>query len=286
MTIAFLKELGDVNEAKKVVLKALIGGEAQTSYDEVKEALIGLGLPSYEVRLYLFIVSHVPMSSSAIAKELDFDRSKVYRVVDNLIQKGLISQTLANPKLCIITDPATAIDGLLREWEERVFNGKKNRMKVIDYIQSVSIHPILKEDDIVNQISVLTSRYSVYYHIVSQLIRCTSNVIIYTSAVDLMRMEYTKIPELLYKISKTNTCTIIIDKDLGNVSKKYKGCKIIKIRKTIEGRIIIIEDELVIMSSSFNRKVNYKEESDINLSIKEPQIVRNMQQFIRMVLGQ
>ena len=101
-----------------------------------------------------------------------------------------------------------------------------------------------------------------------------------------MRMEYTKIPELLYKISKTNTCTIIIDKDLGNVSKKYKGCKIIKIRKTIEGRIIIIEDELVIMSSSFNRKVNYKEESDINLSIKEPQIVRNMQQFIRMVLGQ
>jgi len=272
-------------EAKKVVLKALIGGEAQTSYDEVREALIGLGLTNYETKIYLYIASHTPMSSSSIAKELDFDRSKVYRVVDNLIQKGLISQTLTNPKLCIITDPATAIDGLIREWEDRVINGKKNRMKVIDYIEAISIQPSPKEEDATNQISVLTSRYSVYYHIVSQLTNCTSNVIIYTSAVDLMRMEYTKIPELLHKISKTNTCTIVIDKDIGNISKRYKGCKIIKIRKPIESRIIIIEDKLVIMSSTLDRKVNYKEHNDINLSIKEPQVVRNMQQFIKMVLG-
>ena len=113
MTIAFLKELGDVDksEAKKLVLKAFIGGEAQTSHDEVKEALVGLGLTNYETKVYLYIASHTPMSSSSISKELDFDRSKVYRVVDNLIQKGLITQTLANPKLCIITDTATAIDG-------------------------------------------------------------------------------------------------------------------------------------------------------------------------------
>lgn len=272
------------DEAKKLVLKALIGGEAQASHDEVKEALIGLGLTKYETKLYLYIASHTPMSSSSIAKELEFDRSKVYRVVDTLIQKGLISQTLANPKLCIITDPATAIDGLIREWEDRVVNGKKNRIKVIDYIETISIKPSPKEEDATNQISVLTSRYSVYYHIVSQLNNCTSNVIIYTNAVDLMRMEYTKIPELLHKISKTNTCTIVIDKDIGNISRRYKGCKIIKIRRPIESRIIIIEDELVIMSSSLDKIVNYKEHSDINLSIKEPQIVRNMQQFIKMVL--
>lgn len=274
-------------EAKKLVLKALIGsGEVQSSYDEVKEALIGLGLTNYETKLYLFIAGHTPMSSSSIAKELDFDRSKVYRVINDLIQKGLVSQTLTNPKLCIITDPSTAIDGLLHEWEDRISSGKKNRMKVIDYIQLISIRSIPKEDDAFNRISVLTSRYSVYYHIVSQLTNCDSNVIIYTSAVDLMRMEYTKIPELLYKISKTNTCTIVIDKDVVKISKRYKGCKIIKIRRPIESRIVILEDELVIMSSSFDKKVNYKEPNDINLSIKEPQIVRNMQQFVKMVLGQ
>ena len=78
-------------EAKKLLLKALVGGEAKISYDEVYEALEHLGLNNYESQVYLFVATHVPMSASQIARELDLDRSKVYREIDILIQKGLIT---------------------------------------------------------------------------------------------------------------------------------------------------------------------------------------------------
>lgn len=275
----------DNQEAKKLLLKALIGGKANTSYDEVYEALEHLGLNNYETQVYLFVATHVPMSASQIARELDLDRSKVYREIDVLIQKGLITQTLDNPRLCIITDCATAIDGLIREWEDRFINGKRNKDKIIDYIQNHN-KTDLKADKKRNHIAVLTSRNAVFYHICSALTNCQSNVIIYTSAVDLTRMNYTEIPELLRKISKTNTCTIVIDKDLNGISKKYKGCRVIKIRKQIEGRIIIIEDQSVVMSSRLvNDDRTHKDLSDVSLAINEPQIVRNMQQFVKMVLG-
>lgn len=257
----------------------------ETNYSEVKEALEHLGLSSYEAKLYLFIVTHVPMSASHIAKELDFDRSKVYREIETLMQKGLLSQTLDNPRLCILTDCSTAIDGMIREWEDRCINGKKNKLKIVDFVNSSSIKKT-SSDNHPTHITILTSRYAVYYHMVSQLGKCESDVIIYTSAVDLARMQYTQIPEELYKISKKgNKCTIVIDGDVNQINKKYKGCKIIKIRKPIDGRIVIIEDELVIMSSTFDKRSSYKDMNDISLAIKEPQIIRNMQYFIKLVLG-
>lgn len=259
--------------------------ELETSYDEVQEALEHLGLNNYESKVYLFVATHVPMSASQIARELDLDRSKVYREIDILIQKGLITQTMDNPRLCIITDCATAIDGLIREWEDRFINGKRNKDKIVDFIKNNNTNG-LKADKKRNHIVVLTSRNAAYYHICSVLTNCKSNVIVYTSAVDLTRMNYTEIPELLYKISKTNTCTIVIDKDLNGISKKYKGCKVIKIRKQIEGRIVIIEDYSVIMSSKLiNNERTHKDLTDVSLAINESQIVRNMQQFVKMVLG-
>lgn len=257
----------------------------ETTYEDVREALEQLGLDTYESKFYLFIATHEPTSASALSVELAVDRTKAYRTVASLVQKGLVSQTLDNPKLCIISDCATAIDGIIREWEEKFLNGKKNKDKIVEFIESV-LKIKNKSGKTPSNISVLNSRGAFNSHFINHMRRCDSNVFIYTNATDLMRMYYTDIPDSLKRLSKKGKeCIIITDKDSTKISKLYKGCKVIKIRKEIHGRIIVIEDQLVIMSSKLELGSHINSSNDINLAIQEPQIISNMQHFFKMVLN-
>ncbi len=55
-----------------------------------------LDLEEVEARIYLNLLRLGPVTASALAKELDVDRTKTYRTVDKLLNQSIVSTTISN----------------------------------------------------------------------------------------------------------------------------------------------------------------------------------------------
>jgi predicted transcriptional regulator len=60
-----------------------------------------LGLDDLEAKIYLNLLRVGPISASALAKEIDIERTKMYRTVEKLINQNIVSSTFSKPKLCM-----------------------------------------------------------------------------------------------------------------------------------------------------------------------------------------
>jgi len=76
---------------------------AGTQNDDWAELILQLSsildLETVEARIYLNLLRLGPVTASALAKELDVDRTKTYRTVDKLLNMSIVSTTISNPKL-------------------------------------------------------------------------------------------------------------------------------------------------------------------------------------------
>lgn len=255
--------------------------EQKVEFDQSKilESLENLGLDSFESKVYLFISSHQPMTASAISYELAIDRTKAYRVVESLSQKGLITQTLENPRRCIMVDPEESIGSLIDEWKEKYDVGSKNKSKIVDFIKKKTIEPGLQFDSL--HFTVLNNRNACYSSIKTKIKRSNLRILICTDYIDLTRMYYTQIPEFLdVAIKKGRQCTIITDSNHEDLDKKYKKCNFVVTKKKITGRIVVFENHSLIMSSKLNS------ENDISVSIREPQIIQNLMDYLLLITKQ
>jgi len=60
-----------------------------------------LDLEELDAQLYLNLLRMGPVTASALAKELNIDRTKAYRTIDKLLHLKIVSTTFSKPKLCI-----------------------------------------------------------------------------------------------------------------------------------------------------------------------------------------
>ena len=58
-----------------------------------------LDLDDLEAKVYLNLLRAGPITASALAKELDIDRARMYRTVDKLVSRNIISTTLSKSKI-------------------------------------------------------------------------------------------------------------------------------------------------------------------------------------------
>ncbi len=73
---------------------------------ELKETL---DLEELESKIYLSLLRTGPITASALAKDQNIDRARMYRTVDKLVDRNIISTTLSSPKLCIAVEPEKAL---------------------------------------------------------------------------------------------------------------------------------------------------------------------------------
>ena len=90
-----------------------------------------LDLDELEAKVYLNLLRVGPITASALAKELDIDRARMYRTVDKLVNRNIISTTLSSPKLCIAAEPQEALKIALRKKEDEVNRIKKEGEAII-----------------------------------------------------------------------------------------------------------------------------------------------------------
>lgn len=88
--------------------------------DTIKELLIGYGLHPDETAIYLYLLSNGKDTALTISRELDYARTRVYRLMDKLKQKGLVVERMDSRGLKFEAAPVSTLEQLLLEREQEL----------------------------------------------------------------------------------------------------------------------------------------------------------------------
>ena len=96
-----------------------------------------LGLDDLEAKIYLNLLRVGPISASALAKEIDIERTKMYRTIEKLINQNIVSSTFSKPKLCIATEPEEVLKMIMQRKEDDLKKLKMTKTEVIKKIKEI-----------------------------------------------------------------------------------------------------------------------------------------------------
>ena len=236
-----------------------------------------LDLDDLEAKVYLNLLRAGPITASALAKELDIDRARMYRTVDKLVSRSIISTTLSSPKLCIAVDPHDALKIALGKKEDEVNKIKKSGEAIIDKINN---------EITTNQISsvptfrVVQGRQNIYADI-AQLIENTTGIIyIATTLDDVSRMYHSTIPEKITICEKNGGKVRLLvdmnDPKLAPFVKRFNATETRVGKLPSKGRMIVQKDKKMIMSDSATSFQHSSSDSDFSLCTNSMEMVENI----------
>jgi len=236
-----------------------------------------LDLDDLEAKVYLNLLRTGPITASALAKELDIDRARMYRTVDKLVSRNIISTTLSSPKLCIATNPHDALKIALGKKEDEVNKIKKSGEAIMDKINNeITTNHI----NSVPTFRVVQGRQNIYTDI-AQLIENTTDVIyIATSLDDVSRMYHSTIPEKITICEKNGGhVRLLVDIDdpkLAPFVKRFNATETKICKLPSKGRIVVQKDKKMIMSDSAATFQNSNSDSDFSLCTNSMEMVENI----------
>ncbi len=212
-----------------------------------------LDLETVEARIYLNLLRLGPVTASALAKELDVDRTKTYRTIDKLLNLSIVSTTISNPKLCIATKPEEVLKIVLQKKQDEINRVEKIGKDVIEKINKIV--PIT-DGHYVPTFRTVQGRANIYSHIEKLLEDSTGTVYIVTTSDDILRMYHTAVPEKIKEcIDNGGTVRILTsteDKKFIPLIDRLKPTETRLGKLPSKGRIIVDEGKQMIMSDVMN----------------------------------
>lgn len=237
-----------------------------------------LDLDELEAKVYLNLLRAGPITASALAKELDIDRARMYRTVDKLVSRNIISTTLSSPKLCIAADPQDALKIALRKKEDEVNRIKKGGEAIIEKINN---EITTKQGTNVPTFRVVQGRGNIYADI-AQLIENSSDIVyISTTLEDISRMYHSAIPEKIMicekKGGKVRLLVELDDPKLMPFVKRFNASETKICKLPSKGRMVVQKDKQMIMSdSAAASQMSTNSESDFSLCTNSSEMVSNI----------
>ena len=243
--------------------------ESGTHNDEMSELILQLSsildLETVEGRIYLNLLRLGPVTASALAKELDVDRTKTYRTIDKLLNQSFVSTTISNPKLCIATKPEEVLKIVLQKKRDEIERINKLGMEVIKKINQIV--PI-KEGVYVPTFRTVQGRANIYSHIEKLLEESSKTIYIVTSTEDILRMYHTAIPDKIKECIKNggtvNILTDASEKKFFPLIERLKASETRLGKLPSKGRIIVEESTQMIMSDAMNANNNLSKDSALH----------------------
>jgi len=236
-----------------------------------------LDLDDLEAKVYLNLLRVGPITASALAKELDIDRARMYRTVDKLVSRNIISTTLSSPKLCIAADPHDALKIALGKKEDEVNKIKKSGEAIINKINNKIT---TNHTSVVPTFRVVQGRQNIYADI-AQLIENTTDIIyIATTLDDVSRMYHSTIPEKITICEKNGghvrLLVDISDPKLTPFVKRFNATETKMCKLPSKGRIVVQKNKKMIMSDSAATFQNANSDSDYSLCTNSMEMVENI----------
>lgn len=237
-----------------------------------------LDLDDLEAKVYLNLLRAGPITASALAKELDIDRARMYRTVDKLVSRNIISTTLSSPKLCIAADPQDALKIALRKKEDEVNRIKKGGEAIIEKINS---EITIKQGTNVPTFRVVQGRNNIYADIAQLIENSSDTVYISTTLEDISRMYHSAIPEKIMicekKGGKVRLLVELDDSKLIPFVKRFNASETKICKLPSKGRMVVQKDKQMIMSDSATAsQMSTNSESDFSLCTNSSEMVSNI----------
>lgn len=237
-----------------------------------------LDIEEIEAKIYLSLLKIGPITASALAKELDLDRARMYRTVDKLVSRNIISTTMSSPKLCIAVEPREVLKLALRKKEEEVNKIKRESEAIIKRIN----------DEVATKVGIKTPTFRVVqgrdniYDNIGQIIENSSGIIyISTTIDDISRMYHSAIPEKI-KICEKNGGQVRLlveldDPKLLPFVKRFNATETKICKLPSKGRMIVQKDKQMIMSDSTDAsQMSPNSESDFSLCTNSSEMINNI----------
>jgi sugar-specific transcriptional regulator TrmB len=236
-----------------------------------------LDLDDLEAKVYLNLLRTGPITASALAKELDIDRARMYRTVDKLVSRNIISTTLSSPKLCIAADPHDALKIALGKKEDEVNRIKKSGEAIIDKINNeITTNHI----STVPTFRVVQGRQNIYADIAHLIENSTGITYIATTLEDVSRMYHSTIPEKITICEKNGgKVRLLVDMDdpkLAAFVKRFNATETRIGKLPSKGRMVAQEGKKMIMSDSAASSQNSHADSDFSLCTNSSEMVDNI----------
>lgn len=135
----------------------------------VKEQLLGLGLTSNEVEIYLVLLNNGELSVNKIGSKSGLHRQVCYDALDRLVEKGFISYIIKNSKKFFkVLNPQKIID-FLDEKKHEIDLKKKNVSTIIPEL--TQMFQTLKEEtdvELVKGKNVLRTIYNDIFKVLKE----------------------------------------------------------------------------------------------------------------------
>ncbi len=246
---------------------------------ELKETL---DFDELESKIYLSLLRTGPITASALAKDLNIDRARMYRTVDKLVDRNIISTTLSSPKLCIAVEPEKALRLALEKKEEEIKKIKKSGEAIIDKINSeISTN----QGTNIPTLRIIQGRANIYSDIAQMIENCTDTVFIATTLEDISKMYHSMIPEKI-KICEKNGGKVVLLVEIENIEmisfvKRFNATETRVCKLPSKGRIAVLKEKQMIMSDSTQTASN--SESDFSLSTNAKDMVSNIDNLCRLL---
>ncbi|QLH04551.1 TrmB family transcriptional regulator [Nitrosopumilus oxyclinae] len=236
-----------------------------------------LDLDDLEAKVYLNLLRAGPITASALAKELDIDRARMYRTVDKLVSRNIISTTLSSPKLCIAADPHDALKIALGKKEDEVNKIKKSGEAIIDKINNeISTSQV----STVPTFRVVQGRQNIYADIAHLIENSTGITYIATTLDDISRMYHSTIPEKISICEKNGGQVRLLvdmtDPKLAPFVKRFNATETRIGKLPSKGRMVVQMDKKMIMSDSAASSHNSNADADFSLCTNSSEMVDNI----------
>jgi len=242
-----------------------------------------LDFDELESKIYLSLLGTGPITASALAKDLNVDRARMYRCIDKLVDRNIISTTLSSPKLCIAVEPEIALKLALERKESEIMKIKKSGEAIIEKVTSIRYCP--NQGTNLPTLRIIQGRTNIYSDIAQMIENCFETVFIATTLEDISKMYHSIIPEKIKICEKKGGKVMLLveidDIEMISFVKRFNATETRVCRFPSKGRIAVQKDKQLIMSDSSQTTTN--SETDFSISTNSKDMISHIDNLCRLL---
>ena len=241
------------------------------------EKLEYLGLDESESKIYLALLSQGESTVGKLATILKCDRASLYRTAKKIVNLGLATTTFSNPIVYVATPPGSSIPKLIQRKEEELTALRKIGQEIIFDLEQTL--PKIEEKKI-SYFNVVQGRQIVFEKISDLMDRAVNPVYIVTPIEDIIKMNYSTIPDkITQRVREGLQIRIITQTNSENMYSFIENLHPSEIRlgKLIsQSRIVVENESQLIMSDDLSNNTDSRGKDESTLYTNSLSMISNI----------
>ncbi len=182
---------------------------------EALDYLVNCGLTENEAELYLRILGSKKgyVSASDIYSFMGFSRQTIYRLMNDLIQKGFLRQTLERPRKYIAVNPTEALGSLINERKQQITQLEKIRIILEDLLSEFGNYEVDNPE-----FRIIHHRKNIYSSMADTVLRAKQRVDLLTDDAGLYHSSLFGLTDILNEMSQNGVYVRLLTKITPNNS--------------------------------------------------------------------